>query len=45
MDWMFMSSKNSYAGILIPTVMEFEGGGLWEVIRSWGGTVHKLVSL
>ena len=44
MGWMFMSSPNSYAGILIPTVMEFEGGDFGRWLGNEGGTLMHRVS-
>ena len=44
MGWMFMSSPNSYAGILIPTVMEFEGGDFGRWLGHEGGTLMHRVS-
>ena len=44
MGWMFMSSPNSYAGILSPTVMEFEGGDFGRWLDHEGGTLMHRVS-
>lgn len=35
-DLMFMSSPNSWVEAQMCNMIVFAGGGVWEVIRSWG---------
>lgn len=43
-DWMSMSPQKSYIDVLVTKVKVLGGGGLWEVIRSWGWNPHEGIS-